>query len=368
MTASPITLDTMPSQPTEEAIESCRQLINKSTTDLDQMAGHLETLRRLFMEQRQLDKAWCVAAAASFLGKADAEGQRFHDQHRPQMFTRARARMTEELWRLVYHADEDRHVSAVFALVSYAVAAARAREHKAWGLKRKERRDIAKDVLLFSKVFNYVSQVLGVPTPEVYMRPGSPGEMDLANACEKSQLVPSLVVFSGLLQGRPDKELAYVIAKGLTFMRPDHFVRWPHVVPTIAELKIIFVAAVKLVHRAFVLPADIAQPVGQYVDHLQRSLAPQQIQPLSAVVQSFLAAGRDADIHKWANAVEMTATRMGFLICNDLEVAAKIVNAEPASVGVADAPEKMWDLILWSISDAYFTLRERLGLRIGEGS
>ena len=37
------------------------------------------------------------------------------------------------------------------------------------------------------------------------------------------------------------------VAKRLTFMRPDHFVRWPHVVPTVAELKIVFLAALKLV-------------------------------------------------------------------------------------------------------------------------
>ena len=117
------------------------------------------------------------------------------------------------MWKLVYHADEDRYISAVFAAVSQSVAAARAKEHKDWGLKRKDKRDIANDQLLFSKVFNYVNQVLGVPSPELYLRPESPGEMDLANAREKAHLVPSFVVFSGLLQGRPEKELAYVIAQ-----------------------------------------------------------------------------------------------------------------------------------------------------------
>ena len=65
-------------------------------------------------------------------------------------------------------------------------------------------------------------------------------------------------MFSGLLQGRPEKELAYVIGKRLTFMRPDHFVRWPHVVPTVAELKIVFLAALKLVQPKFEVKADVA--------------------------------------------------------------------------------------------------------------
>ena len=355
----------MSSEQTQE-IEACRQLI-KSTSDLDQMAAQLKTLRRLFMEQGQVDRAWCVAAAASYLRKADAEERQFHDQRKPRTFTRARGRMTEEMWMLAYHPDEDRYVSAVFAAVSQAVAAARAKEHREWGLKRKQRRDIANDPLLFSKVFEYVNQVLGVPTPEVYMRPEAPGEMDLANAREKKQLVPSLVVFSGLLQGRPDTELAYVIAKRLTFMRPDHFIRWPHVVPTLAELKIVFVAAVKLVQRAFEVPPDDAVPVEQYMLHLGRSMAPQQIEQLSTVVGRFIASKRNADIHRWASGVDMTATRVGFLICNDLEVAANIAQAEPISSGVADSRVRVWDLVLWSISDEYFALRERLGLAITPG-
>ena len=44
-------------------------------------------------------------------------------------------------------------------------------EHKDFGLKRKDKRDLATDQPLFSKVFNYVTQVLNVPQPEVYLRP-----------------------------------------------------------------------------------------------------------------------------------------------------------------------------------------------------
>ena len=107
--------------------------------------------------------------------------------------------------------------------------------------------------------------------------------------------------------------------------------------------------------------------MAQYLHHLQRSVAPQQIEQLAAVVQRFVTNKGEADIHKWANAVDMTATRMGFLICNDLEVATRIVQTEPVSIGVADPKEKIRDLVLWSVSDEYFALREHLGLQIGQG-
>jgi hypothetical protein len=351
----------------DKAVKEYRHLV-KTTQDLGQMAVHMKTLRRLFMEMRQYDKAWCVAAAASFLRKGDAEETQFYEQYKPKVFTRARARLTEDLWQKnIYHPDEDRYISHVFAAVSQAVAAAKARDHKDWGLKRKDKRDVATDQLLFSKVFNYVNQVLGVPQPELYLRPESPGELDLANAREKMHLTPSFVVGASLLQGRPEKELAYVIGKKLTFMRPDHFVRWPTLVPTISELKVVFLAAMRLVQPKFEIRPDLQQPVGQYLGALSKLVPPQMQEQLGVVVQRFFASKGEADLNKWSNAVDLTATRAGFLVCNDLDVAARLVQTEPVAVGVVEPKEKIRDLIQWSISDEYFTLREHLGLIIGQG-
>jgi hypothetical protein len=351
----------------DKAVQAYRHLV-KVSPDFNQMAAHMKTLRRLYMEMRQYDRAWCVTSAMAFLRKADAEEQQFFEQYRPKGFARARARLTEELWqRNIYHVDEDRYISHVFAAVSQVVSIVRAKEHKDWGLKRKDKRDVATDQLLFSKVFNYVNQVLGVPQPELYLRPESPGELDLANAREKAQLTPSFVVGANLLQGRPEKELAYVIGKKLTFMRPDHLVRWPNVVPTVAELKVVFLAALRLVQPNLPVKPDLAQPVGQYYEALRKYVPPQMMEQLGVVVQRFLATKAEADIHKWSNAVDLTGTRAGLLVCNDLEVAARLAQAEPMAVGVVEPKEKIKDLILWSISDEYFTLREHLGLIIGQG-
>jgi hypothetical protein len=350
----------------DKAVKEYRYLV-KATQDFGQMAAHMKTLRRLFLETRQYDRAWCVSSALVFLRKADPEETQFYEQYRPKGFVRARARLTEELWQKnVYHPDEDRYLSHVFAAVSQAVAAVRAKEHKDWGLKRKDRRDIATDQLLFSKVFNYVNQVLGVPQPELYLRPESPGELDLANAREKAHLIPSFVVGASLLQGRPEKELAYVIGKKLALMRPDHFVRWPTVVPTVAELKVVFLAALRLVNPKLEVRPDVAQPVAQYVDLLKKLVPPQMLEQLGVVVQRFVGAKGEADLHKWSNAVDMTATRAGFLVCNDFDVSARLVQTEPVSVGSVDPKEKIKDLINWSISDEYFGLREHLGLVIGQ--
>jgi tetratricopeptide (TPR) repeat protein len=348
----------------DKAIGELRFLV-KNTPELADAAPYLKTLRGLYLEMQLHDRAWCVAAVLASLRKADAEEQQFFEQYRVKGFTRARARLTEELWqRNIYHPDEDRFVSHIFASVSMAVAAAYAKEHKDWGLKRKDKRDVPNDQLLFSKVFSYLVQVMGVPQPELYLRPESPGELDMANAREKAQLTPSFVVGASLLQGRPEKELAYITAKKLAWMRPEHFVRWPTVVPTLSQLRVVFLAALRLAHPAFSVKPELAQPVTQYLDFLRKLIPAQMLEQLTIVVQRFIAAKGEADINRWATAVDFTSTRTGFLMCNDLEVATRLVQNEPIAVGSAEPKDKIRDLLQWSISDEYFAVREHLGFTI----
>ena len=63
--------------------------------------------------------------------------------------------------------------------------------------------------------------------------------------------------------------------------------------------------------------------------------------------------------------VEVTAIRAGFLVCNDLEVARRMIQAIPPE-GPNDLPpkDKLKELVLFSVSENYFKLREALGIQI----
>lgn len=339
------------------------RLLIKNARDVGEMIPHLKLLLRLFVELVEFDHAWCVAHVLVVLGSADADEQRLFEQYRPRGFVRARNRLSEELWQKnLYHPDQDRRVSQILATVGQGVAAARSKPHKEWGLKRKEHRDVANDQVLFCKVLNYASQILNVPWPEVYLVPDVPGEIDLANARGTNTLVPSFVVGRDLLQGRPEAEVAFVTAKNLAMMRPDHFVRWSSVVPTIAELKIVLLAAITMVNPGYAVPVDLAADVTKYRDFLHKVVPPQMIEQLGVLLHRFGGLPDDVDMARWARAVYLTATRAGYLICNDLNVAARLGQIGSASAGVLDPTEVVRDLVEWSISEEYFALRAYLGL------
>jgi tetratricopeptide (TPR) repeat protein len=349
----------------EKALREYRFIIKKAPDPL-QVGAQFKTLRRLYMDLNQYDRAWCVTAVLGFLRMADPEEQRFYEQYRPKGLARAKARLNEELWqKSIYHSDEDRYISQVLGAVSPSVAAVRAREHKDFGLKRKDKRDPTNDQLLFSKVFNYVSQVLNIPQPELFLQPEKPFELEMINTRDKMMLTPAFVVGANLLQGRPEKELAYVVGKRLAMMRPDHLVRWPHVVPTVSELTTVFLAALKLaVPSVPVVKQQYEKGVAEYLGVLRGLVPPQLLEQLVVVVQRFLSTKSEADLNRWSRAVDYTATRAGYLMCNDLEVAARLVQSEPVTVGSVDPKDKIRDLIQWTVSDEYFALREQLGLTI----
>jgi hypothetical protein len=263
----------------------------------------------------------------------------------------------------VFHPDEDRFIGAIFAAVWQAVALLKSGEHKQFGLKRKDKRDLMSDQALFSKVFNYVTQVLNIMQPEIYFRPEQPGAMQLANTKEKGVLIPSLVVGAELLQGRSDKELAFPIARYLTLLRPEHYLRLT--IQTNTELGIAFMAAIKLVQPNFPVPANQAATVDQYLGAMRTTVQPAWHEQLALVVQRFIQTKGAIDLAKWSTAVDLTAHRAGFIVANDLALSARFIQMEPATVGGLSAKDKIKELVLYSISEEYFELREHLGITIG---
>ena len=349
----------------DKAIREYRMLIARAK-DPKEMVPSLKILRRMYAELGQHDHVWCVAATLAYLKQADAEEFRFFEQYRSKGLPRVRSRITEENWqKQILHPDEDRYVSLVLANISQSVIAIRAREHKDYGIKRKERLDLASGQLMISRVFMYASQVLGVSLPELYLRQDWAGDMEFVSAREKQQLCPAVIVGSALLQGKQEKDLGYALGKRMSLLRPDHIMRWPRIVPQVSELKAFFLAALELVQQKVPVKSDMEQPVAERVELLRRFLPPQHTEQLAEVVRHLLDSKAEVDLQKWALAVDYTSTRAGFLLCNDLEVAIQQVLAEPVTVGSADPKEKVRDLIQWSVSEEYFEIRNQLGLAIG---
>src|SRR4029079_1139401 len=139
------------------------------------------------MDTHQYDKTWCLCSTLAFLKKADPDELQFYEQYQPRSLVKAKNMMSNESWGKLIHPDENRYISAIFGAVWQGVAAMKAYPHKDLGLKRKERRWIKVDQLRFSQLFYYVSQVLAVQLPEVFLvEDNKQGDIQLANFIDKN--------------------------------------------------------------------------------------------------------------------------------------------------------------------------------------
>jgi len=351
-----------------KAIAVHRRLVQRAATPAE-MAPDLKTMLRLFVEMGSLDEAHAAASVLVGAGQADHDELTLYQQYRPRGVIRAHGRLTEELWqRHLYHPEEDRGLSQMLATLSPAVAFARGKLPKDLGLKRKNQRNVMTDQTVVCKALAYGSQVFGSQPPDVYLVPESSGEVDVVNVRGGVPGVATLVIGRKLFEMDSDIELAFIVGRTLAAIRPDHLLRWPNFVPTLAELDIAVRAAIRLVDPERPIPAELTSGVEQYAGHLSRTLPPQVLEQISVLVKRFAAAhGGDpgavgAALPRWARAACLTTIRAGLLLAGDLEVAVRLGEALAVPVGI-DPADVVRDLSAWSTSEGYSELRTALGLR-----
>jgi hypothetical protein len=71
-----------------------------------------------------------------------------------------------------------------------------------------------------------------------------------------------------------------------------------------------------------------------------------------------------AAVTAWVTATDLTANRVGLILANDLETAARQIATEKAPVTSLSAKERLRDLLAFASSEDYFVVRRHLGLEV----
>jgi len=323
-----------------------------------------KALARIYRDTNQYDKYWCLCSALKFLRKADAEEVQFADQYKPRGFAKAKNPMAPASWVKLAHPDENRYISAVLGACSRGVALMKGHPHKDFELKKEDRRTLHGDQLMFSKLFLYCAQVLNVSVPDVYLVDDTKTiDIQLANVIDKNEPCPSFVVRPHLLQGKSEREVVYLLTKRLAYMRSEYFLRL--LLPTNTELKVVLLSAMVMLQPSFAVPPNLVAPIQQYLPEMKKRMQPHALEQLGAVVQHLVQTASEIDLAKWGHAVDATAQRAGFVMCGDLDIAARAVASEPVVVDGPTSKDKVKQLVLFSISEDYFAIRKQMELTIG---
>jgi hypothetical protein len=246
-------------------------------------------------------------------------------------------------------------ISAIFALVTPVVASMTVRPAAHYGLKSKDRCDPSSDLPLVS-MFYYATSVLNVTKAALHLDPGKSVGLLMAHTPD----TPSFVAGAHILHERSEKELAFTVARLLAFLRPEHFLR--NALPSRAQLQAVLFGVLRLFMPELEIPAEHNQASKQIVDRLKQHLNPGQREQLELLVRRF-SPKHVSKLDRWWTSLDLTADRVGLILCNDLEVAAAIINADPAVCEVSPG-DRITQLAVYSTSEAYMKVREKLKITI----
>ncbi len=349
-----------------ENAERFDESIVEQRSILEHDALHVDPYRalyRLYLQKHAYDEAWLQAAAIAFMKKTDEEEQRFFEDYRPQGMLQVKGRLSNELWvKHLFHPDQNAYISKIFESIAQAALQAKIAQLKAQGkppvLDKRFKQDPANSTVTFAKTFGWAAQVLGIPSPELYVR------NDVAGSVVAVPAVPlASVAGQTVLTGFQPQELTFICGKHLAQYRPENYIRT--LFPTQTELTIMLFAGVMIAAPNTPMPQDSAKQIRATAQELAKYMQPAQLESLRHVVKRFIEEGAKANIKRWNQAAELTACRAGLLVSADLEIAKKIIGAEPQLPGDLSAADKMKELLVFSVSEDYAQLRKALGIAIG---
>ena len=347
------------------ATDPARYLEKAVTAELDQLQKNpfrvesYRTLRRLYTETKRADAAWCLCQALSVLKLSEPDEERFYKRMRSQTAAPAQSPIGDEDWlTFVMHSAAEPLLSSVFALIEPAVIARRGQPLSDLGYDDAYRVHLGEHPAPLCQSLYFAAGVLGIEAPPAYENPNDAGGVSFLFG-----RVPSLVLGQAALSSDlPLQPAAFLAAQKLAYLRPGMYVR--HLLASGTALKAWFFAAIKLTSPQFPVAPELEGAVLEAVHALDAGLLGAARDHLTRVVSKLLTSGAALDLKRWVAGIDLTADRAGLIVCHDLEMAVRVIRASDDGSSSVPVDERIKELVLYSVSPAYFAVRSRLSIAL----
>ncbi|HTJ82839.1 MAG TPA: hypothetical protein VL400_14055 [Polyangiaceae bacterium] len=342
-----------PAQYLEKAVAAQRPILRKNPLKPEPY----RLLRKLYTESKRADAAFCLCQALAVMNMAEPDEERFFRRMRPEGAAAAQSRLTQDDWDLLLHADADPLVTAIFQMIEGSVLRRNGQALEALGYQQAYALDLVRHPYPMSQTLYYACGVFGMEPPPVFQNPEDPGGLAFLHA-----YTPAIVLGAAALAHElPQQPAAFIAGRHLTYYRPGLYIR--HLVPTGTGLRAWLFAAIRLVVPAFPVTPELEGPVSENIALLEKALVGGLRDQLTSVVTKLLQSGA-IDLKKWVGGVDLTADRAALILANDLELALEMVRASDEGSAAVPHKERTKELLLFSVSEEYFTLRRKLGVNI----
>jgi tetratricopeptide (TPR) repeat protein len=340
----------------EKAVKAQAQILRRNPYRVESY----KLLRRLYTDAKRGDAAWCLCQALSVLNLAEPDEERFYRHHRADNAAPAQAVMTDDDWRKLSHPDQDGILTAIFSMIQPTIIRTRTQPLEAQGYDKRYAIDPALHPYPVSQTLYYVQGVLGMQganSPLVFQNPNDPSGLGFIHAH-----TPAIVLGRAAFEAQvPTQYMAFVAGRHLTYYRTGYYVR--HLVPTGTGLKAWLFAAIKTCVPQFPVSTDLLGPVDEAMAAMKPDFQGVQKERLSSLVSKLIQTGASLDLKKWTASIDLTADRIGFLLAHDLQLATEVIRATEEGASVP-GKERVKEVVLFSVSEEYFEIRQKLGIAI----
>jgi len=120
-------------------------------------------------------------------------------------------------------------------------------------------------------------------------------------------------------------------------------------------------ACLKLIQPEVKLAGDVGE-IMKLSEAMRKGVPPARFDVLVEKSRELREAGSEEAVERWMTAVDLSLSRAGLLLCDDVETAFRLqaVEVKPG----LKATERVRELLLYAVSDSYFKLREQMGLQV----
>jgi hypothetical protein len=262
--------------------------------------------------------------------------------------------LTEEAWSRLRHPDEDPLVSAVFVLVTPIVMISMAQRVRT-PLPR-ERLVPPGDSRRFAQVLRRAARTLGVAVPALDVAPHQAAPAGFSLHLDENLIVPVLRIGAPMLEpAATEEELWFLAGRCAAMLRPERLLRW--LLPLPQQLVHLLEAAVALARGT-----NPDGELGKTVAGLRHDLGPVALDQLVGLGQRLAAGERSLEerLRRWLAASDHTATRAGYLLCNDLATSLESIARGERPDHVATQERRRLELVWSSVTEDFFDVQARV--------
>ena len=334
---------------------------------LGQLAGaedQAPILRRIFNQcqnQQQADRALLAAQSLVVIGQAGPLERQHVDRYRTARLLKPSSPFSVAVWnRLLPVTKADSALMAVAEALAPALIRMTTRSAKAYGLGP---RSPDAEHLVFGRIFEVVKGAMTLGDIEYHPLLDTEGGLLFANLAVGRRWAPTLVVGTNLLSGHTEPELAFLIARELTYLKLPHLLRV--LAPALAQQAVLMLTAVAMADPSQPIAGEQEAAIKTQLKHLSAHMELDDFENVGQAVRKMLSQTEPFDLPRWNGAVDRAALRAGLVLSGDVEVAATALNSVLAE-GDADIAAVRASLIRFAVSDAHQHIRKELGLAISD--